>query len=137
MDPHWVSICSYEDLLRINSKFIRGELENTPYCCGPLESDSILLRDKLLEMHKYLMFTTNGQGGLLIHGHFISDTWTNREGKSCGNWYCDSEQKGYVDFYMPFNQQFIDTIINDTTLNVLVLYPQGGYRTNYSREFSN
>ena len=54
---------TYEEILQINTDFIKGILKISPYHNGPLEIDSQTVKDKLIKMHEYGLFTYDGQAG--------------------------------------------------------------------------
>lgn len=55
---------SFDGLLQANVRYIKGELLESPNNHGPLASDSITLRDKLILLHtQFRILTTDGQAG--------------------------------------------------------------------------
>ncbi len=119
----WNNIHSYEDLLKVNVMFLRGELKETPYHLGPLEPDSIPLIDELIEMHNLRMLSVNGQGGLCIYGDY-APPFRSYNGELLGDWYYDVEQRAYVEFYIEntdFNTKFVQALTRDPNMEVQVI----------------
>lgn len=79
----------YGQLLYLNKLFIKGVLPATRYHRGPLNADSVLLARKLLQIHDYGLFTTDGQGPVHETGHNV---------KSGLFW--EDQQKPYIIFYV-------------------------------------
>ena len=86
----WKHVRSFDDLVRVNASFVRGELQYSPYSCGPLMPDSQPLVPNLLALHQFGLVTTNGQSNECKHGRLTR----------CGDNYFDSEQKPYLCFTM-------------------------------------
>ncbi len=57
---------SIEDIKRMNIAFLRGEMKATSYHLGPLNSESIPLVDKLIQLNELDYITTNSQPGGLF-----------------------------------------------------------------------
>lgn len=86
----WKHVRSFDDLVRVNASFVRGELQYSPYSCGPLMPDSLPLIPKLLALHQFGLVTTNGQSNECKYG----------QPTRSGDKYFDSEQKPYLCFTM-------------------------------------
>ncbi len=83
---------TFRELLRLNKKFIDGELVGTPYHLGPLESDSVTIKNDLLLLHDEGLFTVNGQPGAAGTEYGV---WYEYSKK-----YFDHLQAPYLCFYM-------------------------------------
>ena len=82
----WSSVKKYEDLLDLNLKFIHGKINQTPYHCGPLVDPSPGLIKNLDQLHRYGLFTVNGQESVCEYGkQFTYDG--------------EYEQRGYLEFF--------------------------------------
>lgn len=86
----WKRVKTFDDLVRVNAAFVRGDLKRSPYHAGPLMPDSLPLVPNLLALHRLGLVTTSGQSN---------------ECKYCqptrrGDRYFDSEQKPYIEFTM-------------------------------------
>ncbi len=85
----WKHVKTFDDLVRVNAAFVRGDLELSPYSYGPLNRDSLPLVPNLLALHQLGLVTTSGQSNECIYGQ--STDWKD---------YFDSEQKPYISFTM-------------------------------------
>jgi len=49
----------FDDLVKSNVEFLKGNIKNTPYHDGPLDDESTMIVDKLIELcKKYNVITT-------------------------------------------------------------------------------
>ena len=90
------TVKTYKELLEVNKKFIRGEIEETPYHYGPLEADSQTLKDDLLALHDKGILTVNGQAGAAGTSY--------NEWSDYAQGYVDQKQAPYLSFYMEKNK---------------------------------
>lgn len=67
----WRAARHFDDMLALNKKFIKGELEATPYYGGPLDDETKELIPGLLRLHDLRVFTFGSQpfehGFRLVH----------------------------------------------------------------------
>lgn len=71
---------TYEDMLRANVKFLRGEVENSPYYYGGVAKETKDVVEELVALHTYGFFTDDGQRGM------VTDT---------------KRQRSYLTFFVP------------------------------------
>lgn len=53
----WVNATSFQDLLELNKKYLRGESSSTPYYGGPVEEHTHSFIPHLLKLHERQIFT--------------------------------------------------------------------------------
>lgn len=92
-EDDWMYVNNFSELIKTNILFIKGILKTSPYHQGPLDVDSVPLIDKLVLLHKYGLFTTEGQSASCIHKTYIPKTKK----------YVNIEQKPYLCFLMRNN----------------------------------
>ena len=102
----WQEVQNFDDLIILNSEFIKGELKETPYHLSPLESTDPIFNSKLLELHRYGLLTHDGQDTQCTYGEYINDTWINNRGEKQGQWWVDEERRGYLSFYIENKQLY-------------------------------
>lgn len=89
-DYRWYEVETYDDLLKLNMEFIRGNLDMTPYHLGPLVIDvsSSNLMNNLIKLHEYGILTVDGQESLCEYNIEKNNKWYSRE------------QRGNISFYI-------------------------------------
>jgi hypothetical protein len=105
---------TFEDLLISTSRFIKGELSETPYHLAPLAIDSKTIKDKLLKLNSYELLTVDGQTGSngCIEGQRVDNEH-----------FYQIKQKSYIQFYVEDNDKMTKMIIklmNDNDLIVKI-----------------
>lgn len=121
MSDIWFSVNEYKDLVNLNVKFIKGELSQTPYHLGPLDSETLPLVEKLIKMHARGILTLEGQPGICEYKQFIPHTWI-QNGQIEGNWYVDCEQKSYISFCVQKTNESLKFIRKILTSKELVVF---------------
>ncbi|KAJ5198735.1 uncharacterized protein N7498_007852 [Penicillium cinerascens] len=58
---HWNNSTSFTALLKLNKKFLRGEILSSPYHYGPIEEETLSLVPALLKLHDRQIFTWSSQ----------------------------------------------------------------------------
>jgi len=113
----------YGQLLYLNKLFIKGLLPATPYHLGPLHDDSVPLVQKLLRIHDYGLFTTDGQGALHKTGHNAKSSE-----------FYEIQQKPYISFYVTYNTPEAVTLLRTLMSNPALVCVIGSVkeRTYYS-----
>lgn len=92
----WLSARTFDVLLDLNRKFLKGEIKRTPYHCGPLDEETLPLVPKLLEM---------ADAGLMSHGSqpFEKSTTqmaTDHPDARCRGQWTEAQQIPFVDFLL-------------------------------------
>lgn len=64
IDMMYKSVKTYKDLLNVNIKFLKGEIEQTLYHLAPVNEETIPLLDNLIRLNKLGYYTTGGQPAL-------------------------------------------------------------------------
>ena len=95
----WATVRTYEDLLRVNKGFIRGDHPCSYYFRSPLAADADI--DKLSALHDRGMLTVDGQGGVRDRGTPTYRDWVDIRGRPRGDWFVDTDQKPYLSFFVP------------------------------------
>jgi hypothetical protein len=89
LNEAWRTAKSFSDLCVLNRKFLRGEIEETPYHCGPIVEETIPLVESLLRLHDFQMLTHNSQPYTDAYPSLFE-----------GKWY-QGKQRPYVSFVVP------------------------------------
>lgn len=103
LDPRWNQVSTYSDLLKLGEEFVTGKLTCTPHYSRPLIMESSDLPNKLFELHKYGLYTVDGQeprSYYNFYGPSNDVTSRNEEGKE----WVDEEQRGYLCFYVDLEE---------------------------------
>jgi hypothetical protein len=119
----WFDVTTFDDLLHLNEQFIEGKLTETPYYLGPLEDDSKPLIPDLLKLHKYKLFTTNGQSETCIYNEY------DPENKK----YVNIEQRAYVSIIYEqtsFNLKFIQALIAQIAITWIIFNSEDKHESN-------
>src|SRR5690606_27389246 len=87
----WNNLKTYDDVLRMNIKYLKGIINYTPYHLGPLDDSHKYLADNLITLHEYRIYTDNGQAPLKEYNIPYDDF---------KNLY-SMEQKSYLEGMMP------------------------------------
>lgn len=108
LDVGWLNCNNFCELLEMNIKFIKGELNATPYHLGPLDNPSQELINNLLKLHKHGIFTVDGQESRCEYG------------TKCDDYMIDIKQRGYLRFHIDLNnKQLISSFFEQLkTLNI-------------------
>jgi hypothetical protein len=97
-------------MIRANASFLRGELKSTPYHAESIDTETGPLVNDLLALHRRGFFTTEGQPAMNIQGVYIDKVRTTASGRQSRGWFIDTEQKPYLDFYVPKTKRYIDMV---------------------------
>ena len=134
----WKQIKTEEELFMCNIEFIKGRIYGTPSHDGPLNFDSVLLMNDLIELHNYKFFSTEGQGPLLEYDKWCDETWKHVcTGKQCGKWYYSIEQKPYLNGFIETKHieqliEYIEKFNNNTTDKMFYVINTSDYtKTNF------
>lgn len=57
----WKACEGFDQLIELNRKYLRGEIESTPYHLGPIKTETVPLVQDLLQLHDRRLLTTNSQ----------------------------------------------------------------------------
>lgn len=109
----WERVKTFDDLVRVNAAFVRGDLKRSPYHCSPLMPDSLPLVPNLLALHRLGLVTTCGQSNECKYGKPTRG----------GDRYFDSEQKPYISFTMLKTEagtKLIDELMNSDNFIISV-----------------
>jgi hypothetical protein len=111
IDPRWYSVSTFRDLLELGAEYIIGRLSKTPNYPKPLTAISPSLKEKLLLLHKYGLYTTDGQESYSYYD-FYGPSNVVKERDEYGNEWVDEEQRGYLTFYIDLeeNSEFGDLL---------------------------
>lgn len=108
----WSTATTFSELIDVNIKFLKGEINESPWHCGPLNGESFSILDKLIEINEKGLLTTSSQPGVF---NFIENV---------GPYH----QKAYVSGFI----SFADLHITLSTMNVpdyvIVLSSQSGHK---------
>lgn len=96
------TVQTYKQLLDTNIKFLKGEIEETPYHGGPVDTETLPLLEDLVMLNEKGFFTVSSQPSMKTKV-FVDKTWK-KNGIIQGNWWYESEQKSYVEGYIPKDQ---------------------------------
>ncbi len=99
-DSRWSNVRNFTDLLKINQKFIEGEIQFSPYSGIPLQIQTSKVRQKLSDLHKYGLLITDRQDAVCTYKY--KPTYENR--------LYDIEQRGYLRFYMDYKNDTFEII---------------------------
>jgi hypothetical protein len=121
---------TYKELLEVNKKFIRGEIEETPYHFGPLEADSQTLKDDLLALHDKDIFTVNGQAGAAGTSY---DEWSDY-----AQGYVDQKQAPYLSFYIEKSkgEKLKEKLDEDILIKYTFFVKENPIYSNYNGKFA-
>jgi len=121
---------TYKELLEVNKKFIRGEIEETPYHFGPLEADSQTLKDDLLALHDKGILTVNGQAGAAGTSY---DEWSDY-----AQGYVDQKQAPYLSFYIEKEkgEKLKEKLDEDILIKYTFFVKENPIYSNYNGKFA-
>jgi hypothetical protein len=86
----WKACEDFDQLIELNRKFLKGEIDSTPYHVGPIETETELLVQDLLQLHDYRLLTFNGQP------FENQESFWNEDSQS----WADYQQRPYLSFIM-------------------------------------
>lgn len=120
----------YLKVLKLNRRFIRGELCCTPYHFGPLDKETYPLRANLLRFHDFGLLTTNSQPFQEADSPVQGDSWYGCCLGPIANAFSQSRQRPYVGFLLPSThidpqqyQRFIDGLVGREEVHTTYFLP--------------
>lgn len=99
IDPRWYEVTNYSDLLQLGAEYVTGILSETPTYGKALTVEFPGYRQKLLQLHKYGIYTVDGQESWSRH-NFYTETRCFPEQNQEHKVWVDDEQKGYLCFFV-------------------------------------
>ncbi|KAF2229456.1 hypothetical protein EV356DRAFT_521087 [Viridothelium virens] len=94
----WDSTETYSDVINLNMKFLRGDINYTPYHLGPLDPETEPLVPDLLKLHEYGVLTITGQP---------ADYQFLRRTRSSGSYFVQFEQRAVIEFLIPGDPEIV------------------------------
>lgn len=130
---------NYQDLVEASVGFLEGKVSGTPVHPGPIDKETIPLVKDLVKINKLGFVTTQGQPPACYHNKFIKEKWTDSKGAELGNWYVDSEQKGYSMGMLKreYLEDFIDFFNNEKYYYYSIVGKEGLIKDTFLEEHYN
>lgn len=94
------SVKTYEDLLETNVKYLKGEIDETPYCVGSIHEETAPLVDNLVKLNKFGYYTMGGQPATRIYEKRIPTG-------SYKDWYYSAEQRPFVEGIIRYDPMMV------------------------------
>lgn len=91
-------IHSYQQLIRTNISFLKGEIKKTPYHGAPVDPETLPLLDDLIQINRSGFISICGQPAI-DNIEFINKTWK-VNGKTQGNWWVHTQQRSFIEGYI-------------------------------------
>lgn len=92
----WDQVTTFQELVVVNTAFILGLVDMTPYHAGPLDPETLPLVPKIALLNTLGFVSINSQPGLFERGAYVPETWYTRNGREQGAWYVDTDQRGFI-----------------------------------------
>ena len=129
---------TWQDLIDINVKYLKGEIKNTFYTCGSIHNETTPLLPKLFKLHELGFMTECGQPAD-IYIDSTDKTWIDDEDGDCGDWTYEEHQKSFVFGYMPIIladklKEYLDKCDN---IIYKISYPNFIFETNMQNKSYN
>ncbi|KAI6831416.1 hypothetical protein KC340_g11711 [Hortaea werneckii] len=110
----WKSAESFQELLDLNRKFLRGESKRSCYHRGPIFNETIALVPGLLRLHDYGMLTMESQPG-------TAPTPTTVTCPCCSDerW-VEIQQRPYLMFILPYHDKVPEDVVRRFLVELLI-----------------
>lgn len=110
----WRLAESFQELLDLNRKFLRGESKRSCYHSAPIFDETVALVPGLLRLHDYGMLTMESQPGTAP-----PPTWTKCPCCSDERW-VQTQQRPFLMFIIPFHDKVPEEVIRRFLVELLI-----------------
>ncbi len=121
----FLSVKTYDDLIKANVAFLEGKVEATPYHHGPVDPETAPLLEDLIFLNKKGFLSVNGQPALIEKG-VVPSQCEDSEEKCEQKWYL-AEQKSYLEGYVKLEEVpiLINFLLSKPDIFFVVVGPDG------------